>query len=262
LAESAEGERMGTTHRSAAAPLTTAALRLGIVTPMANEEATAVEFVDRVLEACACFSFASVTLFAVLDNVSRDGTHALLEAKARAQPELRVIWAPECRGVADAYVRGYREALAAGCDWILEIDAGFSHDPGEIGTLLAAMPGNDCVFGSRFARGAANLGTPWRRTVSRGGTLLTNLVLGTHLTDMTGGFELFTHEALEHVLDRGIRSRGPFFQTEIKVHCRDLKIAEVPIHYDSSSHVVGGRAIGEALANLGRLAGLRLAGSM
>ena len=68
-------------------------------------------------------------------------------------------------------MRGYREALAAGCDWILEIDAGFSHDPGEIGSLLGAMAGHDCVFGSRFADGAANLGTPWRRTVSRGGTL-------------------------------------------------------------------------------------------
>ena len=197
-----------------------------------------------------------MTLFVILDNVSRDGTRALLEARALTQQDLRVVWAPDCRGVADAYVRGYREALAADCDWILEIDAGFSHDPDEIGSLLSAMPGNDCVFGSRFAPGAANLGTPWRRTVSRGGTLLANLVLGTHLTDMTGGFELFTHEALEHVLERGLRSHGPFFQTEIKVHCRDLAIAEVPIHYDSSSHHVGGRAIAEALSNLGRLAGL------
>ena len=247
---------------SAATAVTTGPLRLGVVTPMANEETTAVEFVDRVLAACAGFSFAAVTLFVILDDVSRDGTRALLEAHARTQQDLRVVWAPDCRGVADAYVRGYREALAADCDWILEIDAGFSHDPGEIGSLLSAMPGNDCVFGSRFAPGAANLGTPWRRTVSRGGTRLTNLVLGTHLTDMTGGFELFTHEALEYVLDRGIRSRGPFFQTEIKVHCRGLTIVEVPIHYDSSSHHVGGRAIGEALSNLGRLAGRRLVGAL
>ena len=129
---------------------------------MANEASTAVAFVDRVLDACASFAFASVTLFVVFDQVSRDGTRGLLEAHALDHPELQVVWAPECLGVADAYVRGYREALAAGCDWILEIDAGFSHDPSEIGSFLAAMPGNDCVFGSRFAKGAANLGTPWR----------------------------------------------------------------------------------------------------
>lgn len=234
-------------------------MHLGVVTPMANEAATAVAFVDRVLAACASFRFAAVTLYVVLDSISRDETRALLEAHAVERPELNVVWAPECRGVADAYVRGYREALAAGCDWILEIDAGFSHDPAEIGLLLDAMPGNDCVFGSRFVNGAVNLGTPWRRTISRGGTALTNLVLGTHLTDMTGGFELFTREALEHVLARGIRSHGPFFQTEIKAHCRHLRFTEVPIHYDSSSHKVGARAIGEALVNLGRLAERRLA---
>lgn len=236
-------------------------LRLGVVTPMANEAATVVEFVDEVLGACARFGFASVTLFAVLDNVSRDETRALLEALDR--PELRIIWAPECRGVADAYVRGYREALAADCDWILEIDAGFSHDPREIGALFHAMAtGYDCVFGSRFTEGAANFGTPWRRSISRGGTILTNLLLGTRLTDMTGGFELFSREALQHVLRRGLHARGPFFQTEIKVHCRDLKIVEVPIHYDSSSHHVGGSAIGEALTQLAGLFGRRLAGAL
>ena len=237
-------------------------MHLGVVTPMANEAATAVAFVDRVLAACAGFPLAAVTLFVIVDSVSRDETRALLDAHAVECPDLRVVWAPENRGVADAYVRGYREALDAGCDWILEIDAGFSHDPDEIGLLLGAMNGHDCVFGSRFVDGAANLGTAWRRTVSRGGTALTNLLLGTHLTDMTGGFELFTREALEHVLERGIRSHGPFFQTEIKVHCRGLRFTEVPIHYDSSSHHVGGRALGEALANLGRLAGRRLVGDL
>ena len=248
---------------SRSAELVTSSVRLAVVTPMANEAATAVDFVDEVLAACKRVPLASVTLFVVLDNVSRDGTRALLETHAAECPELQVVWAPECRGVADAYVRGYREALAARADWILEIDAGFSHDPREIGLLLQAMAeGRDCVFGSRFIDGAANLGTPWRRAVSRGGTALTNLVLGTHLTDMTGGFELFTRAALEHVLASGIRSRGPFFQTEIKVHCRDLNVAEVPIRYDSASHAVGAQAIGEAFTNLLRLFGRRLAGAL
>jgi hypothetical protein len=79
---------------------------------------------------------------------------------------------------------------------------------------------------------------------------------------MTGGFELFTRAALEHVLERGIRSKGPFFQTEIKVHCRNLRIAELPIHYDASSHRVGRRALTEAAVNLGRLFGRRLVGAL
>jgi dolichol-phosphate mannosyltransferase len=98
--------------------------------------------------------------------------------------------------------------------------------------------------------------------ISRGGTALTNVLLGTRLTDMTGGFELFTRDALEHAIAKGIRSKGPFFQTEIRTHCRNLRHVEVPIAYDAASHRVGSRAVGEALANLARLFCLRLAGQL
>ncbi len=107
-------------------------LRLGVVCPMANEERSAVRFAEAVLDECTEAGFGEIAMFAILDTVSRDTTRAQLEEYARRRPELQVVWAPESRGVADAYLRGYREALAAGSDWILEIDAGFSHDPAEI----------------------------------------------------------------------------------------------------------------------------------
>lgn len=238
-------------------------LRLGIVCPMANEAATAVRFVDAVLGECEHFGFDSVTLFVVLDNVSRDDTRELLEAHVVAQPELSVVWAPETQGVADAYVRGYREALDSGCDWILEIDAGFSHEPSDIRKFVAAMAdGRDCVFGSRFREGGRNFGTHRRRVISRGGTALTNLLLGTKLTDMTSGFQLFTRATLETVLAMGITSKGPFFQTEIKTYCRDLRIAEIPIRYNAGTHGVGRRAITESFVTLWRLFRRRLAGDL
>jgi dolichol-phosphate mannosyltransferase len=238
-------------------------LRLGIVCPMANEARSAVDFVDAVLDACTSYEFASVTLFVVVDNASHDDTRELLEAHESVRPQLRVVWAPETRGVADAYIRGYREALASDCDWILEIDGGFSHQPSDISKFFEAMAdGNDCVFGSRFGEGGRNLGTRRRRVISRGGTALTNLLLGTTLTDMTSGFELFTRATLESVLAKGIMSKGPFFQTEIKTHCRNLRVAEIPIRYDAGSHNVGRRALAESFANLWRLFRRRLSGDL
>lgn len=246
-----------------AARTSLAGLRLGIVCPMANEAATAVRFVDAVLSECERHGFDSVTLFVVLDNVSRDDTRELLEAHVAVQPELSVIWAPDTRGVADAYVRGYREALETGCDWILEIDAGFSHEPSDIGKFLEAMAdGKDCVFGSRFREGGRNLGTFRRRVISRGGTALTNLLLGTKLTDMTSGFQLFTRATLETVLAKGISSKGPFFQTEIKTYCRHLRVAEIPIQYNAGTHGVGRRAITESFVTLWQLFRRRLSGDL
>jgi dolichol-phosphate mannosyltransferase len=231
---------------------------------MANEEATAVEFTEQVLSYCDETGFASIQFFVIIDTASKDRTLEVMRAQALKQPKLRVIWAPENRGVVDAYVRGYRESLAAGCDWILEVDAGFSHQPADVPQFFAKMSeGYDCVFGSRLRRNGRFEDAPWQRYwLSRGGTLITNLLIGTRLTDMTSGFELFSRNALETVLRRGIKSRGPFFQTEIKTYCRNLRIAEVPIRYRAPSHHVNRTSIADAFANLWRLFRLRLAGRL
>ena len=229
---------------------------------MANEAETAPRFVDSVVENCA--ALGQRKFLAIVDQASTDGTRQILETRAATLPELSVIWAPENRGVVDAYVRGYREALKTGADWILEIDAGFSHQPSDIPSLLEKMRhGYDCVFGSRFCAGGSFVDRSFARFwISYGGTLVTNLLLGTTLTDMTSGFQLFTRDALERILHRGIRSRGPFFQTEMKAHSRDLKVVEVPIEYRSPTHVVGSAALGDAFVNLWRLFRARLAGSL
>ena len=238
--------------------------KLGIVCPMANESATAVAFVKDVLTQCDHVGFESVMFFAVIDKVSKDNTLELMHALANESSRLQVIWAPENRCVVDAYVRGYQEALQAGCDWILEIDAGYSHQPSDIRKFFEKMAeGYTCVFGSRFCPGGTvRESSIKRRLVSRGGTVLTNLLLGTRLTDMTSGFQLFSKAALEAVLSIGIHSRGPFFQTEIKTYCRHLHVAEIPIVYRSPSHNINSRALRDAFGNLWRLFRLRLAGGL
>lgn len=240
------------------------AITLGIVCPMANERATAVQFVDDVLAQCDRFGFRSVDLFAVLDRVSRDDTVSLLNDAALSRPGLRVVWAPENRNIVDAYVRGYREALASGCDWILEIDAGYSHRPSDIPQFFVKMAqGYDCVFGSRMIEHGSMKDNPLkRRIISRGGSLLSNLLLRTRISDMTSGFELFSRSTLEHVLARGLQSRGPFFQTELKAYCHGLRFAEVPIVYRAASHVIGVGALKDSLLGLWRLYLLKLRGRL
>ena len=76
--------------------------------------------------------------------------------------------------------------------------------------------GYDCVFGSRFIKGGSMPDSTLRRKlISRGGSILANFLLGTKLKDMTSGFELFSSSALQMVVDKGIISKGHFFQTEI-----------------------------------------------
>jgi dolichol-phosphate mannosyltransferase len=238
-------------------------INLGIVCPMANEEALAAQFVNELLDVCQAAGFASVRMFVVLDKASKDNTLQILRELEKHRSELQVVWAPEDRSVVDAYLRGYREAIAADCDWILEIDAGYSHQPADAPQFFAAMAaGNDCVFGSRFCKGGRMTSSFKRRIVSRGGTALANLLLGTRMKDMTSGFELFSRATLQGVLDKGIHSRAHFFQTEIRAHCRNLHFAEVPIRYRVIGNSVNRSALTDAWINLGRLFRLRLAGRL
>ena len=85
-----------------------------------------------------------------------------------------------------------------------------------------------------------------------------NLLLGTRLKDMTSGFELFNKKALSWILDQGIYSTGPFFQTEIRTFAHKLKIIEVPITFDSSTSHFHKNAIVDSFKNLKRLFVLRL----
>ncbi|MBN2590387.1 MAG: glycosyltransferase [Sedimentisphaerales bacterium] len=235
---------------------------LGIVCPMANEKKTAVEFINSVLGQCQ--GFKQVTFFVIFDLACKDGTADMLRELAKQESRLKVVWSPENKCVVDAYIRGYKESCNSGCDWILEIDGGFSHNPADMPELFNKMSQNyDCVFGSRFCKGGTMMDAPLkRRIISRGGTMLVNLLLGTKLKDMTSGFELFTKSTLEAVLKNGIISRGHFFQTEIKVFCHRFHIAEVPIHYRSPSKSVNTGVLKDAFGNLFRLFKLRLSGNI
>ena len=186
-------------------------VRLGIVCPMANEEASATAFIEDALAQTRTRAFKSVTFFVVIDLVSNDRTRELMEAHAERQPLLKVIWAPENACIVDAYVRGYRAAIDAGCDWIFEIDAGYSHRPADIPQFFDMMAkGYDCVFGSRFCPGGSMTESPLkRRAISKGGTMLANALLHTRLSDMTSGMELFSREALQYVLGRGSHVARP-----------------------------------------------------
>ncbi len=224
--------------------------RLGVVVPLANEQATCTEFLGRVVAQLG----EGDTIFCVVDNASRDNTRDLVDAFAANDSRVRLVWAPENRCVVDAYFRGYREALADGCEWILEMDGGLSHLPEEIPRFLAAMAtGVDFAAGSRFVRGS-RMESRWTRYIlSRGGTVLATLMLGTRMRDMTSGFECFTRAALESVVERGVRSRAHFFQTEIRTWMHAWRWVEVPITYAAPSNSVGTASITESLRELWRL---------
>ena len=218
---------------------------LAIVCPVANEEATIEKFIHEVIKEASVFE--KFKMFVIMDNSSTDNTLKIVKNLLDTYTQLKLIFDPTINSVAGAYISGYRKALQY--DWVLTIDSGFSHKPNQMHRFFNMMDKNkDCVFGTRFAKGGSYQ-KPYsfsRKFISKYGTFLTNKLLRTHLSDMTSGFECFKGTVLDWILRKGIRSRGPFFQTEIKYYAHEFDIDEVPITYSNPSHKVRVTSIFEA----------------
>ena len=222
-----------------------------IVMPVANEERTMGQILDKILE----LPYDNLYIYPVVDSYSKDRTEEIIREKEEISDRVKCIFYQESTGVISCYLEGFRQALADGAERILEMDGGGSHLPAEIPQFLEKMEeGYDCVWGSRFMEGGSMKEQPlYRRILSQGGTYLSNFVLGTRLKDMTSGFEGFQREVLESMnLDRFL-STGHMYQTEMRYYCRNLRTIEVPIHYVGTASSLKGSSVTEALKLLFRL---------
>ncbi|MBL0047338.1 MAG: glycosyltransferase [Bacteroidetes bacterium] len=190
--------------------------------------------------------------YLVVDNASKDRTLQLCQNLSREDNRFETVWAPENKNVVDAYIRGYREAYKNKHEFIIEMDAGMSHDPNSIPMFLRVLnEGNECAFGSRFMNGGSMGDSPFtRRTLSKMGTVLSNILLGTKLYDMTSGFQGFHAKVVGELLNYQLLSKAHFYQTEVRYLMRKKRFAEVPIHYQAPSPSVSQKAISNSISVL------------
>jgi dolichol-phosphate mannosyltransferase len=170
----------------------------------------------------------------VVDDSSPDGTGKLAEEMAAADDHVRVLHRTEKGGLGAAYKHGFRVALDAGYDVVGEMDADGSHQPEQLGRLLAALADADLVIGSRWVRGGSVVNWPRRRELlSRGGNLYVRVLLGVPVRDATAGFRVFRRTALETIDLDAVQSTGYVFQTDLVVRClrARLRVREVPIEF-------------------------------
>jgi len=184
----------------------------------------------------------------VIDDNSPDGTGELADRLAAELGFVDVLHRPRKEGLGPAYLAGFRRALDAGAELILEVDCDFSHDPADVPRLLAAAETADLVLGSRYVPGGGieNWGLI-RRAISTGGSLYARLVLGVPVRDLTGGFKCFRRAVLDSIPLDQVRSRGYAFQIELTYRAirKGFRVKEVPIRF--ADRAVGGSKMSRAI---------------
>lgn len=218
-----------------------------VIIPMANEAAEFQELIQVL--GFVLDKLESGRVYFVVDKASKDNTRDLCEGLSERDPRFVTLWCPGNRNVVDAYMAGYRQALENGHKFLIEMDAGLSHDPRALPMFLRVLnEGNECAFGSRNINGGSNADSPFsRRFISSFGTWLANIFLGTHMEDMTSGFQGFHANVVREFLKYPLKSTGHFYQTELRYLLRKTRYMEIPIHYRAPSPSISSGSLSNSL---------------
>lgn len=200
-----------------------------VIIPTYNE----IENIPRMLEKVMSLPDGFDVL--VIDDGSPDGTaDAVRDAMTRYPARIHL----ECRkgklGLGTAYIHGFKWALDRHYQYIMEMDADFSHNPDDLTRLYHECKdrGADVAVGSRYLTGVNVVNWPIGRVLmSYFASAYVRFVTRMPLRDSTAGFVCYRRGVLEAIdLDR-IRFKGYAFQIEMKYksYKKRFKVVEVPI---------------------------------
>lgn len=203
-----------------------------VIIPTYNEKENIVSVIDLV------FSLEQPFHIIIVDDGSPDGTANLvrnLQQKYNVDEERLVLISRSGKlGLGTAYITGFKYALNKGYQYVLEMDADFSHDPRDLMKLLKPCRDGSADFsiGSRYATGVNVVNWPIGRVLlSYFASSYVRLVTGMPIRDTTAGFVCYSRRVLETIdLDK-VKFVGYAFQIEMKFQAwkYGFRIVEIPI---------------------------------
>lgn len=206
-------------------------MKLLIIIPTYNEVENIGLLINEV------FKFVDDVSILVVDDNSIDGTQDLVETISKKDERVFILKREGKFGLASAYIAGMKWGIENGFDLFCEMDADFSHNPKYLPEMIEKIKNNDVVIGSRNMKGGAVQG--WsllRNFISKGGSLYSRVVLGfPPIYDLTGGYNMWTLNALNKIEIDSIVSEGYCFQIEMKYKAwkKGCSIVEIPILFEN-----------------------------
>jgi dolichol-phosphate mannosyltransferase len=194
----------------------------------------------------------------VIDDNSPDGTGTWCDGRRQSEPRLHCLHRTGKLGLGTAIVEGMKYGIAHEYDFVLNMDADFSHHPRYLPALIAGMdpaqgPPIDVMIGSRYVAGGGTVNWPFRRKLmSRTVNLYARCMLGLKANDCSGAFRCYRVSLLKKLDFSLVRSRGYSFQEEILWLLKRLgaRFGETPIEFADREHGVSKIDSAEALAAL------------
>jgi dolichol-phosphate mannosyltransferase len=202
-----------------------------VILPTYNERDNVVKLITAILETDERLNVL------VVDDGSPDNTaDAVISLKANNFPQRLFLESRSAKlGLGSAYIHGFNWGLGKGHDFLIQMDADWSHHPRYLPPMLQSAETADFVVGSRYVPGGGTL--HWgrgRQMLSRFGNIYSSLILRARFADFTGGFNGWSARTLNGIQMDHVRSNGYSFQIELKyrAHTLGFKHSDLPIVFD------------------------------
>lgn len=222
-----------------------------VIIPTYNEK----ENVERIIK--ATFSQKKAFDILIVDDNSPDGTSKIVTELQNEFPNrLFIENRKEKTGLGAAYIHGFKWAIKKKYDYIIEMDADFSHNPNDLIRLYdaCAKDNADMSIGSRYIKGKINV-VNWdfkRIVLSVLASKYVRFITRIPVYDTTAGFVCYSRKVLETINLNQIHFVGYAFQIEMKFKAwkHDFKIKEVEIIFTdrvAGESKMSGSIISEAI---------------
>ena len=221
-----------------------------VITPTYNEKENIEKIIRKV------FSLPKQFDMLIVEDNSPDGTADIVKRLMQEFPDHLFIKERKGKlGLGTAYLAGFQWGLEHGYDYMIEMDADFSHNPDDLPRLYEACASGkgDVVVGSRYVDGKISV-VNWpmgRLMMSYYASKYVHLVTRMRVFDATAGFVCYSRKVLETIDLNAIRMKGYGFQIELKYTAWKLgfKLKEVPIVFTNrqkGTSKMSGGIFGEA----------------
>ncbi len=182
----------------------------------------------------------------VVDDSSPDGTANVVRTLGRDDSRVKLLLRTEKSGLGAATLAGFQWAIEHNYDFVLNMDADFSHHPRHLPAILRSVSSADVAIGSRYVPGGEIVGWSLKRHVmSQGINVYSRVLLGLRARDCSGAFRCYRIAKLREIDFTRFRSRGYAFQEEMLYRCARVgcRMIETPITFED-------RIVGQSKINL------------
>jgi len=199
-----------------------------VIIPTYNEK----ENIERIIR--KVFSLDKEFHVLIVEDNSPDGTADIVKGLMQEFNDKLFIEERKGKlGLGTAYLHGFKWGLQRNYEYLIEMDADFSHNPDDLLKLYdACKQGADLAIGSRYIKGVNVVNWPMGRVLmSYYASAYVRLVTGMKTRDTTAGFKCYSRKVLEAIRFDKIRFVGYAFQIEMKYTAWKLgfNVVEVPI---------------------------------